>query len=110
MKRRDQERQATRAVLMAEREAVNLAARLQAEARIQAALDANRAILERRRQEFGVKEAENEERRRRAQQNPLHIPSMWLAMQPRFDIMQQLYVGKPRMCHVCAHVRSKLRL
>ena len=66
MKRRDQERQATRATLMAEREAVNLAARLQAEARIQAALDGNRSILERRRQEFGLKESQNEERRRRA--------------------------------------------
>ncbi len=64
MQRRDQERQATRATLMAEREAVNLAARLQADARIQAALDANRGILERRRQEFGAKESENEERRR----------------------------------------------
>ena len=66
MKRRDQERQTTRAALMAEREAANLAARLQAEARIQAALDANRGILERRRREFGVKEGQHEERRRQA--------------------------------------------
>ena len=64
MKRRDQERQASRATLMAEREAVNLAARLKAEARIQAALDANRVILERRRQEFNVREEQNEQRRR----------------------------------------------
>ena len=64
MERRDQEREAVKTAQVAEREAANLAARLKAEARIEAALDMNKSILDRRRQEFDLKQQQNEERRR----------------------------------------------
>lgn len=64
MERRDREREAVKAAQLEEREAANLASRLQAEARIAAALQTNKVMLEKRRQEFNTKQEQNEERRR----------------------------------------------
>lgn len=77
MERRDRERMAVKAAQLEEREAANLATRLQAEARIAAALQTNKNMLEKRRQEFDAKQEQNEERRRYGWELPLGCWGEW---------------------------------
>lgn len=70
MDRRDKEREAVKAAQLEEREAGNLTSRLHAEARIAAALQTNKGILVKRRQEFDAKQEQNEDRRKCAALSP----------------------------------------